>query len=197
MNLSSKKLLMGIDEAGRGPLAGPVTLAAVACPKAVARILFKGIKDSKRLSLKSREAWLEKMKNHPGILYCSASVGASTIDRIGIAPSIRRAIGRILAHEKIKKLGRVKILLDGSLKATEKYLQKTVIKGDEKIPIIAAASIVAKVSRDRKMARFSRVFPEYAFDVHKGYGTRLHYKMLKKHGLCGIHRKSFLAKILN
>lgn len=193
-----KKLVLGIDEAGRGPLAGPVTLAAVVYPKTAVKNFFKGVRDSKHLSSKSREEWFKKMKKHPKILYSTASVGARTIDRIGIAPAIRRAIGRLLRKMDkglFKKDREIRVLLDGSLRAPEKYLQKTIIKGDEKIPVIAAASIVAKVSRDRKMRRISRVFPQYAFDVHKGYGTRLHYKLLKKHGLSPIHRKTFLSSL--
>ena len=192
----SRKWIVGIDEAGRGPLAGPVTLAAVACPAAIARSYFKGIKDSKRLSLSAREGWFKKMKENPKIIHCSASVGSATIDRVGIAPAIKGTIGRVLRHKKIKKFGTANILLDGSLKAPGKYFQKTIIKGDEKIPIIAAASIVAKVSRDRKMKRLARLFPEYAFEIHKGYGTRMHYKMIKKHGLCDIHRRSYLTRLI-
>lgn len=199
INLKShKKFIIGIDEAGRGPLAGPVTLAAVACPKTAVRNFFKGVKDSKHLSPKGREEWFKKIKEHPKILYSTASVGAQIIDRIGIAPAIRRAVGRLLIKmdkRLFKEDEPIRVLLDGSLKAPEKYLQKTIIKGDEKIPVIAAASIVAKISRDRKMRRFSGLFPQYSFDIHKGYGTRLHYKLLKKHGLSPIHRKTFLSSL--
>ncbi len=192
----SSKWTIGIDEAGRGPLAGPVTLAAVICPKNVALNFFFGIKDSKRLTLKRREEWLKKIKSHPKIFYLAVSVGPAIIDRVGIACAIRQAVGRVLCRIDAGRFGKTEILLDGSLRAPEKYPQKTIIKGDEKIPVIAAASIVAKVSRDRKMMRFSRLFPKYAFEIHKGYGTRLHYKMLKKHGLCRIHRRSFLKNMI-
>jgi ribonuclease HII len=97
--------------------------------------------------------------------------------------------------EKFSKKANL-ILLDGSLKAPKKYKQKTIIKGDEKIPLISAASIIAKVSRDKKMLVFHKKFPKYCFDRHKGYGTKLHYKKLKKHGLCSIHRRTFLRKVL-
>lgn len=193
---------MGVDEAGRGPLAGPVTLAAILCSRKSAAI-FKGIKDSKHLSPKAREKWLKKIKNHPGIFYAATSVGPSIIDRFGISKAIRIAIARLLrksfggAAVKNGRFGeQTQILLDGSLKAPAIYTQKTIIKGDEKIPVIAAASVVAKVSRDRKMVRLAGLFPQYAFDIHKGYGTRLHYKMLKKHGPCEIHRISFLSNFL-
>jgi len=192
----SRRWVIGIDEAGRGPLAGPVTLAAVACPRTVARAIFKGIKDSKHLTLKAREVWLKKIKSHPKIFYAASSVGPSIIDRVGITKAIRRAVGRVLNRLDTERFGMAEILLDGSLKAPDKYPQKTIIKGDEKIPVIAAASVVAKTSRDRKMIRLSSKFPQYYFEIHKGYGTRLHYKMLKKHGLSEIHRRSFLGKII-
>ncbi|MEK7566961.1 MAG: ribonuclease HII [Patescibacteria group bacterium] len=192
----SRKWVIGIDEAGRGPLAGPVTLAVVACPRIVARNIFKGINDSKHLSLKAREGWLKKIRSHPRIFYCASSAGPSIIDRVGIAKAIKQAVARVLKRIDDGRFGKTEILLDGSLKAPAKYLQKTIIRGDEKIPVIAAASVVAKVSRDRKMVRLSSKFPQYAFEIHKGYGTKLHYKMLKKHGLSEIHRRSFLSKIL-
>jgi len=91
-----------------------------------------------------------------------------------------------------RKIGLV--LLDGALRAPKNYKQKTIIKGDEKIPLISAASIIAKTARDKKMLVFHKKFPQYRFDKHKGYGTKLHYKKLKKHGLCEIHRKSYLKK---
>ncbi len=86
----------------------------------------------------------------------------------------------------------VSVFLDGLLKAPEEYDQQTIIGGDEAVPIIALASIAAKVVRDRLMTRFAKQFPEYGFEIHKGYGTEMHYKMLKKHGLCDIHRRSFI-----
>ncbi len=192
--------MVGIDEAGRGPLAGPVTLAYVACPSRFARralSLSKGnkkenIRDSKKLTLKKREEWFRHLKAHPHLEYGVTSVGAGTIDTKGISRSVKIGIKRLVSHLSVKPK---MILLDGLLYAPPEYPQKTIIKGDEKIPIIAAASVIAKVTRDRKMIRFAKKFPNYSFEIHKGYGTKLHQRLLKKHGLSDIHRRSFCRKI--
>ncbi|MBU1091920.1 ribonuclease HII [Patescibacteria group bacterium] len=211
----NKYIMVGIDEAGRGPLAGPVAVAAVAATsnkKQVTRNkqspnlkfknskLFKNIKDSKKLSAKQREEWTEIIKNN---FECKvAMVGAETIDRIGINRAIKLAIARVLRKilcditsataPTISHL----VLLDGLLHAPKRYNQKTIIKGDEKIPLISAASIIAKVARDKKMMCFHKNNSEYCFDRHKGYGTKLHYKMIKKNGISPIHRKTYLKKIV-
>ena len=190
--MSNRKfIIIGVDEVGRGPLAGPVTVGAVVANKNL-RIL-RGIKDSKKLSAKQREEWLFKFKN---LKSATASVGAQIIDRIGITAAARLATGRCLRKLRIKNL-KFKILLDGSLYAPRTYLnQKTIIRGDEKIPLIAAASIVAKVHRDNKMVRLHEQFPKYRFDLHKGYGTKLHQRVIKKHGLSILHRMSFCKKLV-
>ena len=184
-----KRYVIGIDEAGRGPLAGPVAVAAVAVAASL-RIL-KNIKDSKKLSAKKREIWRKIIKNNFEC-HC-AFISHKVIDKIGISRATVLGVKKVL--EKFSKKANL-ILLDGSLKAPKKYKQKTIIKGDEKIPLISAASIIAKVSRDKKMLVFHKKFPKYCFDRHKGYGTKLHYKKLKKHGLCSIHRRTFLRKVL-
>ena len=190
------RYLIGVDEVGRGPLAGPVTVGAIA---AKGRVDFlRGIKDSKKLSAKQRAEWLSKIKEkqlkYRNFELALASVGPATIDRIGISAAARLAVGRCLKKLKIKNKNH-KILLDGSLYAPKTYLnQKTIIKGDEKIPLIAAASIFAKIWRDKKMVRLHEQFPKYRFDLHKGYGTELHRKLVKKHGLSNIHRKTFCTK---
>ncbi|MEK7598987.1 MAG: ribonuclease HII [Patescibacteria group bacterium] len=196
-----KKWLVGIDEAGRGPLAGPVSIGLVVLPAKRARSVFKGLKDSKHLAKKQREEWFLKFKADPEIFYAVTLVGSSIIDRLGISKAVKIGIGRVLKKTsgdffagRLKNCS--KILLDGSLKAPYGYDQKTIIKGDEKIGVIAAASVAAKVTRDRKMARFAEKFPKYGFEIHKGYGTGLHCRLIKKHGLCPIHRRSFLTKIL-
>lgn len=185
---NKKYVIIGIDEAGRGPLAGPISAGIVAAEARAPKIL-KGIRDSKKLSEKQREAWFLKIKSN--FKYACAMVGNETIDRVGIQKATRLAVKRVL-----KKIG-VKpnlILLDGSLFAPQKYNQKTIVKGDEKIPIISAASVVAKVLRDRKMKRLHKIYPKYGFDIHKGYGTRAHYRAIKKYGICSLHRKSYLKK---
>ncbi|KKT29335.1 hypothetical protein A3G55_00070 [Candidatus Giovannonibacteria bacterium RIFCSPLOWO2_12_FULL_44_25] len=192
----ARKFIVGIDEVGRGCLAGPLTVAAVLMRRAVN---FRGIRDSKKLSAKQRKVWESKIKayglRHKALGFAIASVGSQIIDRIGISASARLAVSRCLrkltTNYQLSTIN-YKILLDGSLYAPRTYLnQKTIIKGDEKIPLIAAASIVAKVYRDRKMTRLHKLFPQYGLAVHKGYGTKLHRQAIKKHGLSSIHRLSF------
>ena len=178
------KYIIGIDEAGRGPIAGPVAIGAVAA-RANFKLL-KNIKDSKKLSAKKREIWRKIIKDN--FEYHCVFISHKVIDRIGISKAVRLGVKKVL-----KKIdGKIDlILLDGALKAPQRYKQKTIIKGDEKIPLIAAASIIAKTARDKKMLVFHKKFPQYCFDRHKGYATKLHYKKLKKHGPCLIHRRSF------
>jgi len=185
------KYIVGIDEVGRGPLAGPVTVAALAAPVG---LKFKNIKDSKKLSAKKREEWLSLFKNDPKILYTISSVSHSVIDKKGISYALRVAVKRCIWKFKIKN-SKLKILLDGSLYAPPEYKQRTIIKGDEKIPIIAAASIIAKVTRDRKMVRLAKKYSKYGFEIHKGYGTKFHLRMIRRHGLSQIHRKSFCTRL--
>ena len=194
MVLMSKAYIVGIDEVGRGPLAGPVTLAYVACPVYIYyKKNFINIRDSKKLSPRKREEWFGHIKNHPGLEYGVTSVGSKTIDKKGISKAVRIAISRLVSKLEFKPK---MILLDGSLYAPPEFTQKTIIKGDEKIPIIAAASIMAKVTRDRKMVRLAKVYPKYGFEIHKGYGTKLHRDLISKHGLSKIHRRTFCAKLI-
>ncbi len=188
--MKKKKIIIGIDEAGRGPLAGPVSVGAVAMtsrPK-----FLNGIRDSKKLSAKQREEWAailhEKFECH------CAMIGPRIIDKIGISKALRRATEKVLQRFNLCP---DLVLLDGSLFAPKHYNQQIVIKGDEKIPIISAASIIAKTTRDAAMLKLHKKFPQYCFDKHKGYGTKLHYKMLKKHGFCPLHRRSFCKKLQN
>lgn len=215
-----KCIIIGIDEAGRGPLAGPLAVAAVATqillsaskikfwkfliptpPLAgcaptprISKIYFlRNIKDSKKLSAKQRKEWAAILCKK---FECRCvMVGPKVIDRIGIQKATRLAVSRVLRKFPFtrSRASRIKlcVLLDGSLFAPKHYNQKTIIRGDEKVPIISAASIIAKETRDAKMLRLHKKFPQYCFDKHKGYGTKLHYKMLKKYGLCPSHRRSF------
>ena len=202
------KYLIGIDEAGRGPLAGPVSLAAVVCLNIKHRMFhkyFAGARDSKKLSAKQREEWWRKLKQaeREGVIKISASfAGQKLIDERGIAVAIKIALARCLWRlAKIK--GHLKghrvlpknclVLLDGSLHAPKIYQnQQTIIRGDDSELIIALASIIAKVRRDRLMVKLAKKFPGYGLEVHKGYGTRVHYRALKKLGLSALHRHSFL-----
>lgn len=191
------RFMLGVDEAGRGPLAGPIAVAVVSVAHETQKTkqLFKGIRDSKKFSEKQREEWFAKFKRlkEEGVLeYAVTFSGAGTIDRYGIVGATRRALARAL-KKMVVRPEESDILLDGTLYAPATYTnQKTIIRGDDSVSIIAAASIVAKVLRDRKMKHLSKKFPNYDFEKHKGYGTKAHYEALKKYGLCAIHRRTFL-----
>jgi len=197
--LSSKNFLkVGIDEAGRGPLAGPVVVGVVVFLKPVSG-KFRGAKDSKKISEKKRETWFEVLKKEKSLGNLDFSVGFSNnqeIDRYGISKSIKLAMGRALNKLNLNPK-KSKVFLDGLLKAPSEFsFQKTIIKGDEKIKIISLASIVAKVSRDRKMRQISMKYKNYGFENHKGYGTSEHLQAIKKYKVSPIHRKTFLNNFL-
>lgn len=189
--------VVGIDEAGRGPLAGPVAIGAVKIGPHFNHKFFKGIRDSKKLSAEERELWFDlaqQARRTTDLEFCVSLVSESVIDRHGIAYAIRLGIRRCLT--KLKVGSEDQIFLDGGIKAPETFLhQKTIIKGDEKMPVIALASICAKVTRDRYMVRLSEKHPEYGFHVHKGYGTKSHREAIKKHGRAEPHRSTFLRNI--
>lgn len=189
--------IIGIDEAGRGPLAGPLVVAGIkmrADHKAEIRKFLRGIKDSKKLSARQREAWFLKLTVHLGLQWAVSYVSPAKIDRINIARAsnlgAHRAYLRLVARR-----GGAHALLDGGLSLPRHISQETIIKGDEKVPLISAASIIAKVWRDRIMRRIHNKFPEYGFDAHKGYPTRLHRERIMVYGLRKVHRRSFLKKL--
>lgn len=196
--MKKKYIVIGVDEAGRGPLAGPISVGAVAATanlKSQNKKLLKNIRDSKKLSVKKREEWLKVIKKN--FEYHCSMVGPQIIDRLGIQKATRLATAKALRNlirNKLRNKNPDLVLLDGQLYAPKQYNQKTIIKGDEKVPLIAAASIVAKVLRDKKMRSLHKLSPEYCFDIHKGYGTKLHYRLLKKNGVSKHHRKCFLKK---
>ncbi len=198
------KYVVGIDEVGRGPIAGPVAVGAVCVDvkhakaklsRARFRDLFSGIKDSKMISPENREVWFTKicLAQKTGVLdFAVTFISAKEIDEKGLAPSIKKALQKSL-QKVAPDPANIQVLLDGSLYAPTEYVnQKTIIKGDLKEPIIGLASIVAKVKRDRLMVAYAKKYPEYNFEIHKGYGTAKHYGKLKKYGLSPLHRKSFL-----
>ena len=187
--------VLGVDEAGRGPLAGPVSVGVVAALEGFdVAIEFPGVADSKKLSEKKREKILEMLEARVAlgdVRYVVELESAETIDREGIAVAVRRALDRgvnTLAPDSAQ----VRVLLDGSLKAPSEYAQETIIGGDASVPIISLASIAAKVIRDRLMVELAQQYPEYGFEIHKGYGTKKHYEALQNHGLSAIHRTSFV-----
>jgi len=190
--------VIGIDEVGRGPLAGPVTLCACAIPAARVKTFFagefKGIKDSKKLTPAVREFFFEKTKaerERGSVAYSVSHVSAAIIDRIGISKAVARALKRCLLKLELDAKS-CRVLLDGSLKAPAIFPdQKTIIRGDATVPIISLASVIAKVTRDRKMTRLAKQFPGYGLEIHKGYGTLLHRRAIKKRGLSLLHRRSF------
>jgi ribonuclease HII len=184
-------VLIGVDEAGRGPLAGPVVAAAAVIKGATGADL----NDSKKLSEKQREKIFKELPN-----YCKhhsiAEASAQEIDEMGILNAnflaMRRALAPLISSLDAEKQP-YKILVDGNLyiRGIDESLQMPIIKGDGRVACIAAASIFAKVHRDRLMAKFGEQFPNYGFEKHKGYGTKAHLEAVKKLGICEIHRKSF------
>ena len=191
--------LIGIDEVGRGPLAGPVYVGAVSMPHNFNWKLVDGVRDSKKLTSCAREKWykkLEGMRAARQLNFATASSSSETIDEKGIVFSISAALEECLnlleANPKT-----CEILLDGSLHAPAQFArQKTIIHGDDIEPIISIASIVAKVERDALMTSLAVQFPEYGFERHKGYGTAVHCSAIKEHGLCKLHRKTFCSRLV-
>ena len=182
--------ICGIDEAGRGPLAGPVYAAAVVLHPGQ---VIDGVNDSKKLSEKKREALFDKICTE-----CAAyGIGMATeqeIDEINILNATYLAMQRAAAALQVTPDC---ALVDGN-RAPEMPMEvRTIIKGDAQSASIAAASILAKVSRDRYMLKMAEEYPQYAFEKHKGYGTKLHYERLEAYGISPIHRRSFLKKWLN
>jgi len=188
----NNKFIVGIDEVGGGAIAGPLVLGAAAgYLNSKNKKFLKGIKDSKKLSFNQRLLWFDKFKNSDLDFYC-VFISNNFIDQYGISKSLKEGVKRLL--KKINKEIDL-VLLDGGLKAPEKYKQKTIIKGDEKIPFISAASIYAKVKRDLYMIKLDQRF-NYSFSNHKGYRTKKHFLLIKKNGLSKLHRKSFLKNIV-
>ncbi|MFC1729784.1 ribonuclease HII [candidate division KSB1 bacterium] len=189
------KYIIGIDEVGRGPIAGPVSVGAVLLPKDYSWQNFDGLKDSKKLTEKNREVWFSKVCEMSDVSYAVSSVSEKIIDSGGIVPAIRTALSQSLKKLDVEP-NECLVLLDGGLYAPEEFIyQKTIIKGDEKECAIALASVMAKVTRDRKMVQFGGEYSEYGFETHKGYGTKKHYEKIREHGLCDIHRRSFLKSL--
>ena len=194
------KYVIGIDEVGRGPLAGPVTICAFAMLENELSVLKDvGAKDSKVLSEQKRDIINKKLRDLCKDGRCTfqiASTSSHVIDRKGLTKSIKIAIAAALKRLNIHP-EHAEIYLDGGLYAPKSYFrQKTIIRGDGKIPVISCASILAKVYRDGLMNQYDLKFPEYGFFNHKGYGTPEHYKALRKYGLSTIHRRSFLKDLV-
>lgn len=186
---SGFEIVCGIDEAGRGPLAGPVYAAAVILPKGH---IVEGVNDSKKISEKKRDLLFDKIIDEC-VCYSIGTASEQEIDEINILQATFLAMRRAVAGLEIKP---DIALVDGNKKPSLDIAEQTIVKGDSKSANIAAASIIAKVSRDRYMLEMAEKYPEYQFEKHKGYGTKLHYEMLEKYGISPIHRKTFLKKLL-
>lgn len=183
------QILCGCDEAGRGPLAGPVYAAAVILPRGIEIELLD---DSKKLSPKKRDLLYDVIKEK-ALCYAVARAEVEEIEEINILSAALLAMRRAVEQLDIKPDG---ALIDGNIARGFSLPAFPVIGGDAKCPSIAAASILAKVERDRDCMELDRLYPEYGFAIHKGYATKLHREMILKHGPCPAHRRSFLKKLL-
>lgn len=212
------KCVVGLDEVGRGPLAGPVVACAVIMnsklknknskPQLKTKNLLNGIKDSKKLTAKQREGFYGVLTRHPQIKWGIGRVSEKVIDKINIFEATKLAMEKAINNLKAKRakrqspffpiasLGSEKrkidfLILDGNFTLDLPIAQKAIVRADEKVFSCAAASILAKVTRDRLMLKYDKKYPAYGFRKHKGYPTKLHRERLKEFGFCAIHRKSF------
>ncbi len=184
------KNICGIDEAGRGPLAGPVVVAGVIMPE---NSMIEGVNDSKKVSEKKRENLYELIIKE-ALSYSVAIIGQDVIDDINILNATKQGVTEVVEGLKIKP---DLILVDALEHINTKGIPyEPIIKGDAKCYAIAAASIVAKVTRDRIMREWDEVYPQYGFIKHKGYGTKAHMEAIKQYGLTPIHRKTFTKNII-
>jgi ribonuclease HII len=178
------RLIAGVDEAGRGPLAGPVVAAAVVLP---ADAILQGLDDSKKLSPTRREELFPKIQTQ-AVVYGVAVVNPEVIDKINILQAALLAMQQ--AVEQLEPVPDL-LLIDGNQKTASSIEQWAIVKGDSKSLSIAAASVLAKVTRDHIMQDYHQLYPQYEFARHKGYGTKLHRDLIAEHGPCPIHRSTF------
>ena len=185
-----KKLVCGIDEAGRGPLAGPVVVAAVIMPE---DSFIEGVNDSKKVSEKKREKLYDEITEN-AIAWSVGIIEQNEIDELNILNATKKGLTTALTELKEKP---DIILVDALTKIdTLGIPYESIIKGDAKSYSIAAASIIAKVTRDRIMRQWDEIYPQYGFINHKGYGTKNHIDAIKQYGLCPLHRKSFTKNFI-
>ncbi|MDP3947659.1 MAG: ribonuclease HII [bacterium] len=189
------KYQIGIDEVGRGALAGPVLVAAFALPK---RHGFGNIRDSKKLTPRAREECLRRLGKDVSVAWAFASSSAKTIDRVNIRRATNRAacLAYLRLTARYPELSAARVILDGGLSLGPRIRHTAYVRGDERFPAIACASIVAKVRRDAIMVRFGECNPAYEFHAHKGYGTVRHRRALRRHGPSEAHRLTFLRNFL-
>lgn len=192
--------IAGIDEAGRGPLAGPVVVASVIMPR---ESMIEGVNDSKKVSEKKREKLYEEIINEC-IAYGVGIINQEEIDKINILNATKEGLTKAIKEmennlkEKNQKIEKPEIILVDALTKidTDHIPYRSIIKGDSKSYSIAAASIIAKVTRDRIMRQWDEVYPMYGFAKHKGYGTAAHMEAIREYGLCPLHRRSFVKNIV-
>ena len=189
-SIRNGRIICGVDEAGRGPLAGDVYAAAVIFDEDT---VIDGINDSKKLSEKKREVLFDEIIKKAKAYYI-ATASIEEIEQLNILNAAMLAMKRAVEGLEIKPQ---LALIDGNKSPDIDIPTQTVIKGDAKSQSIAAASILAKVARDRYMKELDEKYPQYQFSKHKGYGTKLHYEMIEKYGISPAHRPSFLKKVLN
>ncbi|NMB30675.1 MAG: ribonuclease HII [Clostridiales bacterium] len=185
---SNFPVICGVDEAGRGPLAGDVFSAAVILPEG---IVIDGLNDSKKITPKKRDELFDIIKDR-AISYCVASASVKEIEEMNILRATMLAMERAVDGLSIAP---DLVIVDGNQLPSISCEVHNVVKGDSKSASIAAASILAKVSRDRYMVQLHNQYPQYDFDKHKGYGTKRHFEMIMEHGRCDVHRASFLKKL--
>jgi ribonuclease HII len=184
------KYIAGIDEAGRGPLAGPVVTGCVIMPQ---DSFIEYVNDSKKVSETKREMLYDKIKNE-AIAWSTGIVWQDEIDEINILNATKKALTMAIDNLKVKP---DKIIVDALDKIETRGIPYiSVIKGDAKIYSISAASIIAKVTRDRIMREYDEIYPEYGFSGHKGYGTAKHIQAIKEYGICPLHRRSFVKNFI-
>ncbi len=194
--------VIGLDEVGRGALAGPVVAAAVMINSQISvnrnsRIFanklanIREIKDSKQLTPKQREKFYKILTTHPIISWGIAFVSEKIIDEINVLEATKIAMINAINDLNLKQNQKTFLLVDGNFKLNFPISQKSIVKADEKIFSCTCASVIAKITRDRIMEKLDKKYPQYGFKKHKGYGTKLHFSMIKKYGPCKIHRKTF------
>lgn len=194
------KSICGIDEAGRGPLAGPVVVASVIMPQGS---MIEGVNDSKKVSEKKREVLYEKIIEE-AVAYGVGIIDQNEIDRVNILNATKEGLTMSIKEleknlqEKNRGFNKPEIILVDALTKidTDGITYNSIIKGDAKSYSIAAASIIAKVTRDRIMRQWAEVYPEYGFEKHKGYGTAAHIEAIKKCGICPLHRNTFVKNFI-
>ena len=199
------KKIAGLDEVGCGPLAGPVVAAAAMIGPDFrwSKSHFGQMKDSKKLSPEKREVFYNILTTHPDVWWGIGRVSEKAIDRINIRKAVKLAMLKAVKDlsQKLSPFDCYRhkkemvdfLILDGNFRINSDTPQKSIVKADENVFSCIAASIIAKVTRDKIMERLHKKYPEYGFDRHKGYGTKAHMAMLKKYGPCRIHRKTFIA----